>query len=129
MTQAPEQVSMEAARLPIHEIAGFLQEHLGRNTTAYLGGVTDAKMVSHWVAGNHVPRDQPQMRLRESYQAARMLVDAYGDETAKAWFFGSNAGLDDLAPAYVLRNARTWEDMRFVVPAARQFAAAPATSS
>ena len=33
--------------------------------------------------------------MRESYQAARFLVGAYGDETARAWFNGSNARLDD----------------------------------
>ena len=120
----PEQVSDDAARLPISEIAQFLQEHLGQRMTAYIGGVTDPKMVSRWIARQNAPRDEAQRRLREGYQAVRLLVSAYGDETAKAWLFGSNTRLDDQAPAYVLRHASSWEDMRFVVPAARAFAGA-----
>jgi hypothetical protein len=117
----PEQVSAEAARLPIHEIATYLRENLGQRLTAYISGVNDPKMVSHWIAGRNKPRDQPQMRLRESYQAARLLISVYGAETAKAWFAGSNAALADQAPSFVLRNAKTWEEMRLVVPAARAF--------
>ncbi len=117
-----EQVSTEAAMLPIHEIATFLREHIGQRTTGYLSGVNDPKMVSHWIACHNSPRDQAQMRLREAYQAARMIVGACGDEPAKAWFHGSNARLDDRAPAYVLRHAKNWEDLRQIVPAARAFA-------
>ena len=120
----PEKVSEEAARLPVNEIAEFLQQHLGQRMTAYISGVTDPKMVSRWIAGRNTPRDEPKMRLREGYQVVRLLVGAYGDETAKAWLFGSNTRLDDQAPAYVLRHASNWEDLRFVVPAARMFAGA-----
>jgi hypothetical protein len=121
---APQQVSAEAARLPIHEIAAFLRTHLGQRSTAYISGVSDAKMVSRWIAQHNAPRDQAQMRLREAFQAAQLVIGAYGDETAKAWFFGSNMELDDQAPAYVLRYAKNWEDLRLVVPAARTFAGA-----
>jgi hypothetical protein len=117
----PEQVSAEAARLPIAEITRFLREHLGGRMTAYISGVNDPKMVNRWIVGRSTPRPQPQSRLRESYQAARLLVSVYGDETARAWFNGSNAQLEDQAPAFVLRKARNWEDLRRVVPAARAF--------
>jgi hypothetical protein len=120
---ASEQVSAEAARLPITEIASFLREHLGQRKTAYIGGVNDPKMVARWVAGHSTPRDHAERRLREGYQAARLLVSAYGDETAKAWFFGSNTRLDGEAPAYVLRHARDWEELRLIVPAAHAFLA------
>jgi hypothetical protein len=118
-----EQLSAEAVRLPITEIASFLREHLGQRKTAYIGGVNDPKMVARWVAGHSTPRDHAQARLREGYQAARLLVGAYGDETAKAWFFGSNTQLDGDAPAYVLRHARSWEELRLIIPAARAFLA------
>jgi hypothetical protein len=120
---ASEQVSAEAARLPITEIASFLREHLGQRKTAYIGGVNDPKMVARWVAGHSTPRDHAERRLREGYQAARLLVSAYGDETAKAWFFGSNTRLGGEAPAYVLRHARDWEELRLIVPAAHAFLA------
>ena len=42
---SPEQVSSEAALLPIHEIAAFLQQHLGQRMTAYIGGVNDPNAV------------------------------------------------------------------------------------
>jgi len=117
-------MSDDDSQLPISEIARFLKEHLGQRTTAYIGGVTDPKMVSRWIARQNAPRDESQRRLREGYQAVRLLVSAYGDETAKAWLFGSNTRLDDQAPAYVLRHASSWEDMRYVMPAARAFAGA-----
>jgi hypothetical protein len=118
---AAEHVSMEAARLPIPEIAAFMREHLGQRLTAYLSGLNDPKMVTRWIAGQSTPRDYAQRRLREGYQAARLVVSVYGDETAKAWFFGSNTRLDDEAPAYLLRHAKSWEDLRPIVPAARVF--------
>lgn len=121
---SPEQISSEAALLAIHEITAFLQEHFGQRMTAYIGGVNDPKMVARWISRQNLPRDEPQMRLREAYQAARMLIDAYGVETAKAWLFGSNVELGDQAPAYMLRQAHTWEDLRSIVPAARAFARA-----
>jgi hypothetical protein len=116
------EVSSDAARLPIQEIAAYLQKHLGQRLTAYISGVNDPKMVSHWIAGRNVPRDGSQMRLREAYQATRLLISAYDDQTAKAWFAGSNARLDSEAPAFTLRRARNWEDLRLLVPAARAFA-------
>lgn len=120
-----EQVSVEAVRLSIGEIATFLRQHLGHGMTAYISGVNDPRIVARWIAGRNVPRNQPQIRLRESYQATRLLVSAYGDDTAKAWLFSSNARLGDQAPAYVLRNGTSWEDLRSVVPAARAFVNAP----
>lgn len=119
---APQPKDTDVALLPIHEVALFLQGHLGKKTTAYLSGVSDPKMVTHWIAQHNRPRDRPQMRLREAYRAAELLVGAHGDEAAKAWFVGSNAQLGDQAPAYVIRNAGTWEDLRLVLPAARAFA-------
>lgn len=116
-----EQFSSEAARLSIREIASFLRQHLGGTMTAYISGVNDPKMVTRWISGRSKPRPRPQTRLRESYQAARLLVSIYGDETARAWFNGSNAQLEDQAPAYVVRKAKNWEELRQIVPAARAF--------
>jgi hypothetical protein len=117
-------MSTDATLMPIHEVALFLRTHLGKQTTAYISGVTDAKMVSHWIARRNTPRQRPQLRMREAYRAAELLVGSYGDETAKAWFMGSNVELGDQAPAYVIRNANTWEDLRRVLPAARALAGA-----
>ncbi len=94
-------IQHDATTQEIREIAAYLQEHLGQKMTAYLSGVDNAKTV----------------RLPYAYQAARLIIDAYDDETAKAWFFGSNTLLDNEAPAYVLRYG-TPDDLLLILPAA-----------
>ncbi len=105
----------------IAKIASYLQEHLGQKVTAYLSGVKDAKLVEQWAAGKVQPRPRPSFRLRSAYQAARYLVDAYGNETAQAWFFGRNSQLDGRAPAYVVREGKVAEDWVLVISAAQAF--------
>ena len=114
-------VERQAVAGDISHLARFLQDHLGQRMTAYLSGIRDPKMVGQWAAGKVQPRPLPSFRLRSAYQAARYLVDAYGDETARAWFFGMNPSLDDEAPAYVLRHGSTPDDWRYVVAAAKEF--------
>lgn len=116
-----ETLEREATLSEISRIAGYLQEHLGQRVTAYLSGIKDGKMVGQWAKGKRRPREPAAFRLREAYPAARLLVETFGDETAKAWFFGTNLRLDDQAPAYVLRYGETPDDFRFVLPAARAF--------
>jgi hypothetical protein len=115
-------VERDATTLEISDVASYLQDQIGQKMTAYLAGVTDAKMVGRWASTEHAPRDDVKLRLRHGYQAVRLLVEAYSAETAKAWLFGANTRLDDEAPAYILRHARGYDDLRFVVPAARAFA-------
>jgi hypothetical protein len=122
----PTHVSEEATRLGIDAVATYLQQQLGQKLTAYVAGVADPKMVGRWAAGKAQPRDEREMRLRDAFQATRMLVEAFGAQTAKAWWVGSNTRLDDRAPAAVVRHAGDPEQLRFVVPAARAFAGGPA---
>jgi hypothetical protein len=122
----PAAVSDEATRLDVAAVATYLQLQLGQKLTAYVAGVTDPKMVGRWAAGKARPRDEREMRLRDAFKATRMLVDAYGAPTAKAWWVGSNTRLDDRAPAAVVRHAADPEALRYVVPAARAFAGGPA---
>lgn len=119
-----EAIQYETFQTPIQKIAIFLQENLGQQITAYLSGLKDPKVVGLWKKGEVEPHFLTQTRLRHAYQAARMLIDAYGVETTKSWFFGTNTRLNDEAPAYLLRNAKTPADFRFIVPAARAFAGA-----
>ena len=122
----PALVERESATAPIGEIARFLAEHLGQQATAYLAGVKGAAQVAKWIDGETPPKGQmTRLRLRDAYRAARLIVAAYDDATAEAWFFGANSRLDDEAPAWVLRQARSHDDMRMVVPAAKAFARAP----
>ncbi len=66
------------------------------------------------------------MRARAAFQVARLLVDAYGERTARAWLLGSNSRLDDEAPAWLLRHAEDPGDLRMLVPVARAFAGSAA---
>jgi hypothetical protein len=121
-----DHISHEAIRLDIAEISGYLQAQLGQKLTAYLAGVGDAKMVGRWASAKAAPRADRDMRLRAGYMATRMIAEAYGPTTAKAWWVGSNTRLDDRAPAAIVRSASDPEALRYVVPAARAFAGGPA---
>jgi hypothetical protein len=117
-----ERIERDAVVTPLHKIAAFLQETLGQKLTAYVAGLTDPKAVGSWIREENEPRQAADMRLRYAYKVVRMLVEAYDDETAKAWLFGSNTRLNDEAPAYLLRRALTVADLRQLVPTARAFA-------
>jgi hypothetical protein len=101
-------------------VLSYLQEHLGSEMTAYVSGADNPTLVSKWVDGTARPQPSHEVRLRPAYEAARYVVEAYGDETARQWFFGINPSLQDTAPAYVLRHGppAQWE---VVVPAALEF--------
>jgi hypothetical protein len=114
-------IERQAILVDISGVAGYLQEHLGQNVTAYLSGVKDSKLVGQWAAGRVQPRPLSGFRLRSAYQAARYLVEAYGSKTAQAWFFGRNSQLDGQAPASVLREGTVPDDWGFVVTAAKAF--------
>lgn len=118
----PNQIEIDAARSEISQLATYLQEHLGQKVAAYLSGLRDPKMVGRWAKGRVKPRDAASLRLRNGYHATRLIAEAFGDETAKAWFFGSSRQLGGEAPAFVLRCAQRPEDATPVVLAASSFA-------
>src|SRR5438105_2983312 len=116
-------MGMRNRRSTMHaaKVAAYLQEHLGQKVTAYLSGAKDAKLVGQWAAGKVQPHPMMSFRLRSAYRAARYLVEAYGSETAQAWFCGRNSQLDDRAPAFALRKGTNLEDWSFVISAAKTF--------
>ncbi len=119
-----EAIERDSATAGIPEVVTYLQEHLGGAVVAYLAGLEDSQMLRRWKEGAK-PNAVNKRRLRCAYQATRMLVETFDDETAEAWFFGSNSKLDDDAPARVLRLAQAFDDMRLIVPAAKAFTRAP----
>jgi hypothetical protein len=125
LTLDPRSVEHEAVTADFAEVADWLQGELGQQLTAYVAGLRDPKVVGKWRKGSP-PRPAAEFRLRTAYTAARMLVDAYGANTARAWFLGSNSRLDDEAPAWLLRHAEEPGDVRFLVSAARAFAGSAA---
>lgn len=104
----------------LSEVLIYLQEHLGSDVTAYLSGADSPNLVERWAEGTVRPQASHELRLRPAYEAARYVVEAYDDETARQWFFGMNPSLQDTAPAYVLRHGSP-EQWDVVVPAAMEF--------
>ncbi len=119
-----EQIDREASITPLTDIVVFLRDHVGQKFTAYMSGLNDPKEVGAWTTGKVKPQTPKDMRLRYAYRVVRMLVESYGDDTAKAWLFGTNTRLNDEAPAYLLRHAQVPDDFRDIVPVARAFAGA-----
>jgi hypothetical protein len=116
-------VELAALRTPIPVIVRSLCTVLGRSVTAYLSGLSESDQVTLWEKGDEEPSDEIAMRLRSAYLAAGLISEAYGEETAKAWFYGINRSLHDEAPVSVLRRALVPDDVRRLIPAAREFAA------
>lgn len=115
-------LEQEVLKADIAEVAAFLQDHLGQQATIYLSGLKDPKVVGMWARSESKPRDHwIEARLRHAYQAARLLIEAYGAETARSWFWGTSSLLDRRAPALVLRNAKTPEDLSLVIAAVETF--------
>lgn len=121
LTLDPQAVEDEAVHADFREVAGWLQDQLGQQLAAYVVGLRDPKVVGKWRRGAQ-PRAAAEFRARTAYVVVRLLVDAYGARTARAWLLGSNSRLDDEAPAWLLRHAEDPGDVRFLVPAARAFA-------
>ena len=118
-------IEHETATMPLAEVVEYLQAHLGSTAVGYLAGLKDQQMVARWRSGAAEPQPNAKRRLRSAYHATRMIVEAYDDDTAEAWFFGSNSMLDDEAPARVLRVAQSPDELRLVVPAAKAFTRSP----
>lgn len=113
----------EAATLSIREIAAYLQQAVGQRVAAVMAGLADGKQIGRYArTGGPQPHGTIERRLREGYKVVRMLVDAYDDETARAWLFGTNTRLDDCAPIEVLGAAIDTAQFAMVVRAARQVA-------
>lgn len=105
----------------LSDVAAYLQEQLGQKLTAFLSGVGDPKTVGRWASGKVQPPFAREVRLRSAYDAARLIIDRIGAETARAWFLGTSSFLDYTAPAVVLHDAKTPEECRHIVPAAISF--------
>ena len=116
-----EAIAPRGAALPLAEVAEYLQDHIGQQLTAFLSGVSDPKTVGRWAAGKVRPAFTRELRLRSAYDAARLIVDQVGEDTARAWFLGTSPFLEHTAPAVVLHEAKTPVECRHIVPAAISF--------
>jgi hypothetical protein len=103
------------------ELAGYLQEHLGQKLTGYLAGLKDTKNVGQWAKGTSEPPAITRERLRAAFHATHLFLTAYDDHAVQGWFFGANSSLDNRAPAAVLREAQTPDEMALIAPLAHAF--------
>jgi len=123
MVSAAHQLDLEATTRPLAEIAAYLKQTVGQRVAAAIAGLADIKQIGRYArAHGPQPHATTERRLREGYKVVRMLVDAHGDKTARAWLFGTNTRLDDQAPVDVLGAAIKTADFTMVVQAARQAA-------
>jgi hypothetical protein len=118
---ADESISRSAVLADAAGLAAYLQRHLGQRLTAYLAGLKDVKMVGQWAKGRVEPPAITRERLRAAFYATSLFLLRYEDEAAQGWFFGANSSLDDRAPASVLRDAETPDQIALIVPLARAF--------
>ncbi len=118
--QLVERAHRQAVHASSEEVAGYLQELLGRQLVAYIAGVKDAKTVTRWASGEvEKIRDENERRIRAAYEVAQLLVGFDSPRVVKAWFIGMNPQIEDLSPAEALHEGR----LREVMAAAREFVA------
>lgn len=106
-------ISREAHRSAVEssiaQVAGYLQEVLGRKLVATLAGVNDPKAVGRWAEGERAPRHAAEERLRTAYQVFRLLLSEESQYTVRAWFIGLNPQLNDESPVAAIREGRFQE--------------------
>ncbi|QEC49222.1 hypothetical protein FSW04_17645 [Baekduia soli] len=117
-----ESIESEARAGSPETLVGVLVRQFGDQLCVYLCGLTDTVLLSAWMSGTDQPNSIQELRIRTAYTAARMIAGAYDEATAESWLFGSHPAMGDEAPAWVVRHARSAEDLRQVVPAAKAFA-------
>ncbi len=101
---------------PTSEVVQYLRKNLGISPISVLAAV-DGRTVSRWLAGNVVPREEAERRIRSAYQIFHLLVEKEASSTARAWFMGMNEQLDDLSPIEAIAAGRS----RDALIAARSF--------
>jgi len=107
-----------AVATSVADIAGYLEEHLGRRLTALMVGIADSREVGRWAKGEYTPRHDSEVALRAGYQVFQLLADVESPHTVRAWFIGMNPQLDDESPVEAIAAGR----QRSVLAAARAYA-------
>jgi len=105
-----------SVQTPTAEVVRFLRENLGVTLTAVLASV-DPRTVARWIAGEVVPREEAEKKLRSAYQIFDLLAQQEASATVRAWFMGMNEQLADLSPAEAIADGNS----RDVLIAARAF--------
>jgi hypothetical protein len=105
-----------ASTEPIDSVVKFLVELLGTKLVAYLADV-DVSTINRWASASNKPKLETEVKLRNTIQIARELLQVDANYTVRAWFIGMNPQLDDEAPIDMIREG----NHRAVIAAARSF--------
>ncbi len=117
MQNAVKKAEDDILTIPLRNIILYLEKQFGRRFVLFVSQCEgDFSYLMKVPIGI-----EDEMKLRFAYRAARILVDTYGKETARSWFFGTNQALDDGAPASCLRHARSLKTLKDVLTAAESF--------
>ncbi len=84
------------------EMVKKLQALFGADIIADLVGEKDQKVIGRWVRAERSLHGQRERQLRAVYQILRLLIIAFSEETARAWFFALNPLLANRAPLAIL---------------------------
>lgn len=116
-TYTVQEAHRQSTQTSIADIAGFLEETLGRSLTAHIADV-DPRTVGRWVKGENAPQRDQEERLRVAYHIFLLLQNEDSPHTVRAWFIGLNPQLGDMAPAEALHKGK----LKKTLTAARSFA-------
>lgn len=108
-----------AISLPLKQVVQELIDLLGLTVVATIAGVNETRAVTQWLNGRKPQRANV---LRFALQLARMIALKDDATMARAWFQGTNPGLDDRSPALLLRSRPLEEIQGSLMAAARSFA-------
>lgn len=108
-----------AISAPLGQVVQELIDILGPTVVAAIGGVNETRAVMQWLNGRKPQRPHV---LRFALQLARMIAVKEDVTMIRAWFQGSNPGLQDRSPALLLRNKPLEDIQGPLMAAARSFA-------
>ncbi|HZY98969.1 MAG TPA: hypothetical protein VFE36_05310 [Candidatus Baltobacteraceae bacterium] len=109
-----------AISVPLKQVVQELIDVLGPTVVAAIGGVNETRAVMQWLNGRKPQRPHV---LRFALQLARMIALKEDVTIIRAWFQGTNPGLEDRSPALLLRSMPLGEIQGPLMAAARTFAA------
>lgn len=102
------------------KLTSWLLEHIGQRITAVALDLSDASMLRRYKQGTVASlRGDREDRLRLLFRVARMVADAFDDETARAFLISSNPQLGDKSPLSILSDEKPAQAGPEVLGAAR----------
>lgn len=111
----------EATKTSAAAKLSYLKKHLGRQLTAHIIHVHPKTLDKYQKQGAAPEGELTKMLLRESFKIAKIIIDKYDAETAKAWLQGTNFLLNEESPADVLHSATSVDECKLVFIVALDF--------